>query len=103
MSRYNFTGIKIDKNTGNRVLKSTLYPEIRINDGDKFIYPLPGDRLESIAYRYYGDTTLWWIIAKANNISNGTIFLEPGKQLRIPNITSISGILTSMEELNSLY
>ena len=61
------------------------------------------EKLEHISYRFYNTPEYWWVIAKANNISNGSIFLEPGKQLRIPNITSISGILTSMEELNSLY
>jgi len=84
MSRYNFTGIKIDKNTGNRVLKSTLYPEIRIKDGDRFVYPLFGDRLENLAYRYYGDTTLWWIIAQANNIRDGSFGLKPDEKIRIP-------------------
>ena len=37
MSRYRFTGTKIDKDTGNRVMKTTLYPEIKINDGDVFV------------------------------------------------------------------
>ena len=33
MSRYKHTGMKIDKDTGNRVMKTTLYPEIKIEDG----------------------------------------------------------------------
>ena len=93
MSRYNFTGTRIDKNTGNRVLKSTLYPEIRINDGDKFIYPLPGDRLESIAYRYYGDTTLWWIIR------NGGFGLKPAVKIRIPN--NVPQIINDLRIINN--
>ena len=99
MSRYDFTGTKIDKNTGNRVLKSTLYPEIRINDGDKFIYPLPGDRLESIAYRYYGDTTLWWIIAKANDIRDGGFGLKPSVKIRIPS--NVPRIINDLRTINN--
>ena len=71
--------------------------------GEVVNYKFPEGLVHEHMAKFYGDVTLWWVIAKANNISNGSIFLESGKQLRIPNITSISGILTSMEELNSLY
>jgi|TARA_B110000902_G_C14196391_1_gene546072 hypothetical protein len=99
MSRYRFTGIKIDKDTGNRVQKITLYPEIRINDGDQFVYPLDGDRLESLAHRYYGDSTLWWIIAKANNIRDGSFGLPPAEKLRIPgNVQQITQDLQTINE-----
>ena len=100
-SRYKYTKrIKRNKKT---VFKPTLYPKIPLRDDDIYIFSRESDKLEHISYRFYGTPEYWWVIAKANNISNGSIFLEPGKQLRIPNITSISGILTSMEELNSLY
>ena len=99
MSRYRFTGTKIDKNTGNRVLKSTLYPEIRIDDSDVFVYPLDGDRLENLAHRFYGDTTKWWIIARGNNIRDGSFGLRPDKKLRIPmNLPLIMGDLRALNE-----
>ena len=37
-----------------------------------------------LAQRYYNDSNLWWIIAKANNISNGTFGLDPEVKIRIP-------------------
>ena len=99
MSRYKFTGAKIDKHTGNRVMKTTLYPEIKVTDGDQFVYPLDGDRLESLAYRYYGDSTLWWIIAKANKIKDGSFALKPDEKLRIPsNIAQITNDLQSINK-----
>lgn len=98
MSRYRFTGIKIDKNTGNRVQKTTLYPEIKIEDGDQFIYPLDGDRMESIAYRFYGDSTLWWIIAKANGIRDGSFGLKPDEKIRIPS--NVPQILSDLRAIN---
>ena len=100
-SRYKHTkNKKVNKKS---VLKPTLYPKIPLRDDDIYIFSRESDKLEHLSYRFYNTPEYWWVIARANNISNGSIFLEPGKQLRIPNITSISGILTSMEELNSLY
>ena len=100
-SRYNFTkNKKVNKKS---VFKPTIYPKIPLRDDDIYIFSKESDKLEHISYRFYGTPEYWWVIAKANNISNGTIFLEPGKQLRIPNLTSITEILNSMEELNSLY
>ena len=46
-------------------------------------------RLDLLAYNYYGDRKLWWVIAKANGI-RGKIALKAGQILRIPgNITKI--------------
>ena len=44
-----------------------------------------GDRFDSLAARYYNDSTKWWIIAKANNLLNGTIMITGGTQLVIPS------------------
>ncbi len=48
------------------------------------------DRPYLLAYKYYGDPTLWWIIFRVNNISNQNQ-LFAGKLLIIP--TNLSGIL----------
>ena len=82
-TRYVHTKIKKDKD-GRRVLKPTIYPRVPIRDSDIFTYPKYGDRLDTLAFKYYGDTSLWWIIAKANEIDKGTIGLDPTKQIRIP-------------------
>ena len=81
--RYKNTPIRKDKN-GVRYYRPTIVPNIPITDGDQFIFPFDGDRLDSLAQRYYGDSNLWWIIAKANNINNGQIGLDPEKMIRIP-------------------
>ena len=83
MNRYATTKIKLDK-SGIRVYGTTYYPEILISDGDQFIYPIEGDRLDSLAYKYYGDTTLWWVIASANNLGKGTFTIAPGRLIRLP-------------------
>ena len=68
-----------------------LLPVIPIKDTDIFVYPLYGDRFDTMAQRYYNDSNLWWIIAKANEVSNGKISPDPLKKLRIP--TEIDDIL----------
>ena len=61
MSRYKNTVVKINKENGSRVYGLTLYPTIPIQDGDEFIYPFDGERVETILHKYYQDTSLWWI------------------------------------------
>ena len=96
MSRYDNTTKKINKK-GKRVFRPTMYPKIPIQDSDVFIYPKFGDRLDTLAQKYYEDTSLWWIIAKANNLDEAHIGLEVDKQIRIPiNITFIINRLKDM-------
>ena len=96
MKRYLTTAKKIDK-SGKRVYSTTFYPDILISDDDVFITPKNGDRLDSLAYAYYGDSTLWWIIAKANGIV-GQIALSTEDVIRIPN--KIGKILQDFDNLN---
>ena len=96
MRRYSLTKTKIDK-SGVEVYKTTYYPIIEIQDSDDFIFAKVGDRVDTLAHKYYGDTTLWWIIAKANGIK-GKIALEPGQLLRIPR--DATQILEKFEDLN---
>ena len=98
MKRYSSTPRKIDK-TGLRVYGTTYYPEIPLENGDTFIRAKDGDRLDTLAHNYYGDQTLWWVIAKANGI-RGKAALEPGTELRIPS--DITGILDRFHQVNRI-
>ena len=73
--RYKSNVIKKDRNNV-RYYKPRIVPNIPIKDSDIFIYPLYGDRFDTLAQRYYEDSNLWWIIAKANEIGNGKIALN---------------------------
>ena len=97
MSRYDFTPMKLNKD-GKRVFKPTIYPRIPIRDSDIFIYPKFGDRLDNLAFKYYGDVSLWWIIAKANNLDAAHIGLEVDNQIRIP--MDIPPILNELKEMS---
>ena len=43
-----------------------------------------GDRWDTLAYKYLGSATLWYVIANANNSLNGSIFIKPGNVIKIP-------------------
>ena len=74
------------KNTidGREVLQSKIYPNIPKTDDDIYVATETGDRFDTLAYQFYNDSTLWWIIASANNIHNANIGLREGTILRIP-------------------
>ena len=96
MKRYSTTRRKLDK-SGVEVYRTTYYPQIPISDNDKFVRPVDGDRLDTLAYRYYGDITLWWIIAKANGIK-GKVVTSVDDVLRIPG--DISRIIENFRNIN---
>ena len=97
MKRYDTTQI-IKRWDGKRVYVTTQYPIIEPQDSDAIIISNDGDFLDSLAYTYYGDPTLWFIIALANNIGKGRMSVPPGLQLRIP--TNIDSILVQFNNLN---
>lgn len=86
MNYYKRSNILRDEN-GVRFLslRESLPIFIPESDNDIFVETTDSDRLDLLAEQYYGDARFWRIVAMANpGTGNGTLFLEPGKQLRIP-------------------
>lgn len=89
MSRYNNSlynrYVSYDGVKKARYYESLIDPNIPVNENDIYVITTVGDRLDLLAYNYYGDATMWWMIADANpTLSKGSLFLEAGLQLRIP-------------------
>lgn len=83
------------------VYKNTAkYPTVPQQENDIYAITEFGDRFESLAFQFYGDVTLWWIIAitNPNIVDFSSIFLPIGSQIRIPQ--NISPIIDSYNELN---
>ena len=78
MDRYRYTKIK-----GNKYL-TTMLPDIQKKNTDVIREVMYGDRLDILAEQYYGDSTLWWIIAKANALSGDSYFINTNQEIRIP-------------------
>lgn len=83
MSRYlnNRTKKTLD---GREVYTPKVYPNIPLRDDDVYVATETGDRLDTLAYEYYDNSSLWWIIAAANNIHDAPLGLKDGTILRIP-------------------
>ncbi len=97
-TRYNDTDI-LKTSSGAPYYKGKFYPIIPLSEEDTYLITTVGDRLDSLAYTYYKNTELWWIIASANNnITKGSLFPVPGTQLRIP--ADVSNILNQIELIN---
>ena len=85
MNRYDNT--KLIKKNKIVSKATTIYSSIPESDDDIYIITQYGDRLDLLAYKYYNDTTLWWYIAKANNIK-AVMNVPEGTSLRIPGSTT---------------
>lgn len=98
MGRYsNIKKIKTDE--GKRMYKTVKYPEIPRSINDIYVITTDGDRYDSLAFRYYQDKSLWWVISSANaEYSQGSLTPPIGVQLRIPG--NLSNILTAFNALN---
>ena len=84
MNRYeDITLVKTEE--GKRYLKSVQYPKLERKLNDIYIIGARHDRLDNLAFKYYEDARLWWIIARANNIGKGNLTVPIGAQLRIPH------------------
>lgn len=82
-----------------RRLSSTLYPDFNTNEDTK-ILAQEGDRLDLLAKEFYGDETLWFIIAKANNLGKGSLNVPAGTIVRIPIYEEFSGIRAILSDEN---
>lgn len=99
MKRYN-TPNRLSTDSGKKYYPTFRYPTIEEKITDIYIIGSYTDRLDNLAYSYYKDPTLWWIIAEANNIGKGDLSVSVGKQIRIP--IDIQSIIEEYNKLNKL-
>lgn len=74
---------------GKRRLSTRYYPKIPFKSSDVFIVSKRGMRWDNLAYDYYGEASLWFMLARANNIVNGSLLVPPGLRIRIPNLSYV--------------
>ena len=80
--------------------ESVRYPDIPLSESDVYIYTMRGDRLDNLAYQFYKDPTLWWVLSIANpDLPNDSLYPTLGYQLRVPS--DINQILNDFDQLNS--
>lgn len=97
MKRYQDVNLQVSTE-GKTYRTTVLYPETPTSELDYYVITTGGDRYDILADQFYGDHTLWWIIASANNSERASLFVKPGVQLRIPG--DVDKIVNAFRELN---
>lgn len=85
---------------GTRQYETLRYPNLENKDTDIWLYGKFLLRLDKLAFDYYGDVTLWPIIARANRLGKGTIMVPPGKRIRIPYPLPIDELQNAFFNIN---
>lgn len=98
-SRYstvkNFTDVKIKKTLKTKYLMHNRRVFSRNDVKENFVLHTVGigEIIDKIAWTYYRDSTLWWIIADVNELDYA-FDLYPGQILTIPNKDVLRGIIS---------
>ncbi len=99
MSRYNNT-ILLKTPRGREYYGSTKYPAPPLSSNDLYVITQEGDRFDQLAFQYYGDASLWWVISSSNPALEQNSYFPPvGIQIRIP--TNLASIQAQQQVLNS--
>ena len=69
---------------GKQVYAVKINSNIEESTRDIIIATETGDRLDTLAFDYYGDPNKWYIIAAANKIHGANLGLKDGTVSRIP-------------------
>jgi hypothetical protein len=101
MNRYSSIPLTSTEENPKPRYSTVKYPTIKLDFGDIYVYTTVGDRYDILSQQYYGDSSLWWIISKANYSTNqDSIIPIIGTQIRIPAPTRVSVIISDFEILN---
>jgi len=98
--RYSNIGIVKQGTTGSQYYTNAIYPDIKPQDNDYYVITTIEDRLDLLAYSFYQDSSLWWIIASANALPGDSIYPPIGIQLRIP--IDIQNITANYKRVNNV-
>jgi len=101
MNRYDLQTISLDSANKRRFYRALLDINIEKSVDDTYIVVSFGERLDSLAWKYYGNVDLWWIIAAANpELRKDSLYLDPGVQVRIP--AEYRDVLQAYQKFNFL-
>lgn len=92
--------LKTKNGDGEEYYTNNVYPEIPLSNNDSYVITVMGDRLDLLAFDFYNDPTLWWVIASANALPGDSLYLEPGSQIRIPS--NYPAVLTQYRSVNAV-
>ena len=76
-----------------RHFNTIIFPPMPEANGDLYIQITTPDRLDKLAYIFYDNASLWWVIAAANGLGKGTYMVPAETRLRIPEKTNIQQVI----------
>ena len=82
MARYENTKRKRNIKSKKTYYRTTIYNKVPERNDDMYFIAQEGDRCDNLAQRFYGNPSLWWFIARVNNLK--TMNVPAGTSLRIP-------------------
>ena len=101
MSRYSYIRVTNTTENPKRRYANLKYPEIMVDFSDIYVYTTRGDRYDLLAQSYYNNSSLWWVISRANpSQTSDSLLPNPGEQIRIPAASRIPIILGQYDSLN---
>lgn len=84
MSRYQ-TALAIQDDNTKKYKSNTVILNVPTDDtNDIHIQTTSPERLDLLAYDFYTDVSSWWVIAAANGLVNGSLWVPANTVLRIP-------------------
>lgn len=86
MARYQ-NKINIARMESGKLHYTSAIPQEQQSEQIQYTYEARiGDRWDKLAYKYLGNASFWYVIARANGGLNGSIFIKPGTVITIPRI-----------------
>ena len=98
MSRYKNADIVRDLNNKRRIQTWILRVPPAANS-DIYIQITSPDRLDILSETFYGDQSLWYIIAQANGLGKGTYRVPEATLLRIPNLPELQEFINNINRI----
>jgi hypothetical protein len=103
MNRYSVAKVIKTFDDPIRRFTTVKYPSILPTSLDIYVYTTQGDRYDTLALTYYNDSSLWWIINRANpNQSSDSLYPSKGAQIRIPASQRIPNIISEYNIINNV-
>lgn len=96
-SRY-AAATQLQNSNGKRRISSVIIPVIPSSPNDIFIQTTSVERLDKLASTFYKDSTMWWVIASANNIGKGTLYIPQNTVIRIPDKTFVQQVINQVNK-----
>ncbi len=94
--RYIRASVEQDPTTEKRKLSTVIVSPLPVQSADVYINVTIAERLDKLALIFYQDASLWWIIAAANGLGKGTLYIPAGINLRIPSISDAQSYINEI-------